>query len=132
MLIVTATALAACSTDGRPVAALDDLGSTPTITSSAAPGDGHVPLDRPTRTYSLPSRTTTPTVEVPPPPDSATITCREYAARDKPTQTAIVKANGVTKNPILVATLVLVLCGAEPQSTVNSVLGRMKDEIIHN
>lgn len=132
MLIVASFALAACSTDGRPVASQAGLSSTPTTTSSTAPRGGYGPLDPPTTTYSLPPRTTTPTVEVPPPPDSATITCREYATRDKPTQTAIVKANGVTKNPVLVATLVLLLCNAEPESTVNSVIGRMKDEIIHN
>ncbi|WP_232716584.1 hypothetical protein [Gordonia metallireducens] len=131
LLAVTTTiaatfAVAACSVDGTPVASTIEPTTT---TSSSRPPETRSTYEIPSLP-SLPRRT--PTVEVPPPPNSLSITCADYSELDEPTQVAIVKANGVTKNPSLVAVLVKVLCISRPDDTVNTVVNSMKDEIIHN
>ena len=125
-IIAAAVSSAACSVDGSPVASTEE----PTTTSSCRPPETRSTYEVPTGLPSLPRRT--PTVEVPPPPNSPSITCADYSVLDEPTQVAIVKANGVTKNPSLVAVLVKVLCISRPNDTVNTVVNSMKDEIIHN
>ncbi|AZG45833.1 hypothetical protein [Gordonia insulae] len=116
------TAVVGCAVDGTPTAA---PGGAP-ITTTSTP-DYSTPESYPTTTS-----TEAPTIDAPPPPDAQTITCRDYNTRDDSTQVAIVKANGVTKNPFLVATLVSILCRQRPDDTVNFVVNSMKDEIIHN
>ncbi len=114
-----AATIGGCSVSGTPVA---DPAPPPTT----APID--TPSNEPWPTQTTPS---SPTTDVPAPPDSQTIVCREYMRRDDATQEAIVKANGVTKNPILVASLVNVLCMAKLDETVASVINNLSDDITH-
>lgn len=122
ILALSAVIVAACTVDGRPVA---DPAPPSTVTTTY-----------PTDTTPTTTTTTTsePTIsEVPPPPNATTMTCREYnALNNESVQVAIVKANGVTKNPVLVASLVNILCLSRPDETVNAVVNSLRDEIIHN
>ncbi len=90
----------------------------------------------PTDSYSAETGTSTATpatttADVPPPADATTMTCAKYQGLPDEVQKAVVVANGVTKNPFLVATLVGILCMKQPDATVAAVISSMRDDIIH-
>lgn len=121
--LIAATALVSgCTVDGSPSANPAPPPTTTTTTTTTT--EPSSPIVEPPTDSTIP--------DVPPPPDAQTITCRDYQTRDEPTQVAIVKANGVTKNPVLVATLVGIVCLQRADQTVNFVISNMDDEIIHN
>lgn len=116
----TATVVAGCTVDGTPVA-----GDTASQTTTAAPSssddfDGGDSVGD------------TSTAAVPPPANATTMTCRDYTALAQPVQVAVVTANGVTKNPDLVASLVGIACLTHPDATIASVISNMPDDIVHN
>ncbi|GAA1481233.1 hypothetical protein GCM10009624_16730 [Gordonia sinesedis] len=126
VLAVSVVIVAACTVDGRPVA--DPAPPSTTTTTTVT-----YPSETMLTTEPTTSPTRPPISEVPPPPNATTMTCREYnALNDESVQVAIVKANGVTKNPALVASLMNILCLSRPDETVNAVVNSLRDEIIHN
>lgn len=125
-LLVTAATVgfSACTTDGTPLASPSDLSAPPTSTAS---NDDDYDYDYRSPTSTTVPRTTStepPISDVPPPPDSTSITCREFLTMDKSHQIAVLKGVGATRNFEVVATLFSITCRATPDATIY--------DLIHN
>ncbi|MEO9326775.1 hypothetical protein [Gordonia aurantiaca] len=122
LIAAAATGLGACTTEGTPLADPSELSATPTGTSSSDDDLDSESSSPYSTAPSTPTSTRPPISEVPPPPNSASITCREFVEMDKSHQIAVLIGVGATRNFETVANLLGILCPATPDETVYNML----------